>query len=280
MKDFFQSRFFIVLLIITCFLAGFMVNLAVDGGVMPHRTIIGIITTPFTTLGTNIKNSVSEFFGAYTKYEELLEENEKLKQENSQLKHQLEESYTYEVEIDRLTELVNLTKNTEPFELVEADVVSVSTDGWTSVFSINKGSLAGIREKDVVLASTGLVGKVREVGPNWATVVTILDPQIAVGARIVRTGEATMTEGTIDLKANGVCRLSYLNKNSTAIRGDMVETSGLGGLYPAGIVIGTIKDINIDDNGLTKYAIVEPAVDLNDLKTVYTVINRASEAEE
>lgn len=280
MNNFFRSRFFVVLIIITCFLAGFMLNVAVDGGVMPHRTIIGVITSPFTTLGTNIKNGVTNFFAAYTNYEKLLEENEALKKENSDLQKRLEDSYTLEVEIDRLEQLSNVLETTEELELVEARVVSVSTDGWNSVFSINKGSLAGIKEKDVVIASQGLVGKVREVGPNWATVVAFTDPQIAVGAIVTRTEDAAMTEGTIELKAKGLCRLSYLNKNSSAIRGDIVETSGLGGLYPAGIVIGTIKDISIDDNGLTKYAIIQPAVDFTDLKKVYISINYASEESE
>ena len=280
MNNFFRSRFFAVLIIITCFLSGFMLNVAVDGGVMPHRTIIGIITSPFTTLGTNIKNGVSNFFAAYTNYEKLLAENESLTKENSDLRKRLEDSYTLEVEIDRLEQLSNILETTEELELVEAQVVSVSTDGWNSVFSINKGSLAGIKEKDVVIASSGLVGKVREVGPNWATVVAFTDPQIAVGAIVTRTEDAAMTEGTIELKAKGLCKLSYLNKNSSAIRGDIVETSGLGGLYPAGIVIGTIEDINIDDNGLTKYAVIRPAVDFSDLKKVYVSINYASEESE
>ncbi len=280
MNNFFRSRFFIALIIITCFLAGFMLNVAIDGGRMPHRTLVGIITSPITTAVTNIKNSTATFFAAYTNYKELLAENEMLKEENSNLKKRLENSYTLEVEIDRLKQLTNVLKDTEELKLIEAQVVSVSTDGWISSFSINKGSLSGIKEKDVVIASSGLVGKVREVGPNWATVVTFTDPQIAVGAKITRTEDTAMTEGTVDLKAKGLCKLSYLNKNSSAIRGDIVETSGLGGLYPAGIIIGTIKDINVDDNGLTKYAVIQPAVDFATLKKVYVSINYAGEEAE
>lgn len=280
MNNFFRSRFFVVLIIITCFLAGFMLNLAIDGGKMPHRTLIGIITSPITTLGTNIKNSVSTFFAAYSNYEELLAENEKLKEEKADLIKRLEESYSLEVEVDRLEQLANILENTEKLDLVEASVVSVSTDGWISSFSINKGSLSGIKEKDVVIAAEGLVGKVREVGPNWATVVTFTDPQIALGAKITRTEDTAMTEGTIELKAKGLCKLSYLNKNSSAIRGDLVETSGLGGLYPAGIVIGYIKDIKIDDNGLTKYAVIQPAVDFSNLRKVYISINYANSSNE
>lgn len=280
MNNFFRSRFFVVLIIIACFLAGFMLNVVIDGGVMPHREIIGIITSPFSTLGTNIKTGISNFFSAYTKYDALLAENEALKKENSDLKKRLEDSYNLEIEISRLEQLSNITQTVGELELVEAQVVSVSTDGWVSSFSINKGSLSGIKEKDVVIASTGLVGKVRDVGLNWATVVTFTDPQIAVGAIITRTEDAAMTEGTVELKAKGLCKLSYLNKNSSAIRGDIIETSGLGGLYPKGIVIGTIKDINIDDNGLTKYAVIEPAVDFSDLKKVYVSINYETDENE
>ena len=230
MNNFFRSRFFVVLIIITCFLAGFMLNVAIDGGKMPHRTIIGIITSPVTTVITNIKNGISTFFAAYSNYEELLAENEELKKEIADLKKRLEDSYSLEVEIDRLEQLTNILEDTDKLELVAADVVSVSTDGWISSFSINKGSMSGIKEKDVVIAAEGLVGKVREVGPNWAPVVTFTDPQIAVGARITRTEDTAMTEGTVEFRAKGLCKLSYLKKNSSAIRGDFVETSGLGGL--------------------------------------------------
>ena len=277
MNNFFRSRFFMVLIIISCFLAGFMLNVVIDGGIMPHRTIIGIITTPFTTLGTTIKTSTANFFSAYTNYTKLLEENEELKKEVANLKKRLEDTYDLEVEISRLQQLSKITQTVNGPTLVEAQAVSVSTDGWVSSFSINKGSLAGIQEKDVVIAPEGLVGKVRDVGPNWATVVTFTDPQIAVGALITRTEDAAMIEGTLELKAKGLCRLSYLNKSSSAIRGDIIETSGLGGLYPAGIVIGTIQDINIDDNGLTKYAVIKPAVDFTKLKKVYVYINSPTE---
>lgn len=277
MNNFFRSRFFVVLIIISCFIAGFMLNVVIDGGIMPHRTIIGIITSPFATVGTAVKTSVSNFFSAYTNYTELLEENELLKKENANLKKRLEDTYNLEVEISRLSQLSNITQTVENLTLVEAQVVSISADGWVSSFSINKGSLAGIKEKDVVIAHEGLVGKVRDVGPNWATVVTFTDPQIAVGALITRTEDAAMTEGTIALKAKGLCRLSYLSKNSSAIRGDIIETSGLGGLYPAGIVIGTIQDIRIDDNGLTKYAVIKPAVDFTELRKVYISINNPEE---
>lgn len=273
MNNFLRSRFFVVLVVIACFLAGFMLNMALDGGFMPHRSIVGLIESPFQTFGTWVKNGVSDFFAAYTRYKDVVAENEELKTKNLLLEKELEESYSLNVEIDRLKKLSNITEAVGELTLVEADVVSVSTDGWNSTFTINKGSSSGIKEKDVVIASDGLVGKVREVGMYWATVVTILDPQTAVGAMVTRTGDVAMTEGTVKLRANGCFKLSYLNKNSSAIRGDMIETSGLGGLYPAGIIIGRIKDIEIDDNGLTQYAVIEPSVSFSELKKVFVSIN-------
>lgn len=259
-------------MITICFLLGFMLNIAIDGGVMPHQNIVGIIISPISSFGTSVKNRIFTFFSAYTEYNKITEENRILKEENAQLKKKLEDTYNLEVEISRLKQLSNITQTTESLELVEAQVVSISTDGWISSFSINKGSTSGIKEKDVVISAEGLVGKIKAVGSNWATVVTITDPQIAVGALITRTEDTAMTEGTIELKAKSLCKLSYLSKNSSAIRGDIVETSGLGGLYPPGIVIGTITDINVDDNGLTKYAIIKPAVDFTQLKKVYVSV--------
>ncbi len=280
MREFFRGKFFVVLIIVLAFLLGFAVNAVFDGGVTPPENIIGTVFSPFQGVVASVKNSVSEFFETFSKYDTLQAENETLKAENLELETRLAESYHLEKENEDLRNLLDLTESLPEYNKTEALVVSVSDDKISSSFTINRGTFSGISEKDVVVAADGLVGYVKEVGFNWATVVTILDPQVAVGAYLPDTELVAMTEGNMDLKGEGLCRLSYVENTSLINRGDLVVTSGLGGLYPEGIAIGTISEIMIGDNGLSQYGIITPSVDFSSLRRVFVLSLDSDSSEE
>lgn len=268
-----NSRFLITLLLIACFLAGFMLNLVIDGGRMPHKELVGILVTPFQTVSAWIGNGVTRVTDTFVNYRKLEEENAELRARVSELEQELSEVAYYQIENERLSQLLQIKKVYPDFTYASAHVVSFSYDGWTSSMTINQGSLAGIEKNNVVITPDGLVGIVREVGLYWATVATMLDPQISIGAMITSTRDFALTEGTLALKSQGLCRLSYIDTNVSISRGDRVETSGLGGVYPAGLEIGTIRSLETADNGLTQYAVLEPAVDYSELKQVFVILN-------
>lgn len=280
MRDFFRGKFFAAVIIVLAFLLGFVANAVFDGGTTPPENIIGTVFTPVKSAAAYIGNSVEKFFRTFADYDRLKSENETLKAENDDLTVRLEKSYHLETENERLRKLLELTDKLPEYNKTEATVVSVSDDKVSSVFTVNKGSLSGIKVKDVVVSSEGLVGYVRDVGFNWATVVTILDPQVAVGAFLPRTELVAMTEGHRELKSDGLCRLSYLENTSLINRGDTVVTSGLGGLYPEGITIGKISEITVRDNGLSQYGIITPAVDFSSLRYVCILSAKTGEGAE
>ena len=280
MRDFFRGKFFAAVIIVLAFLLGFVANAVFDGGTTPPENIIGTVFTPVKSAAAYIGNSIEKFFRTFADYDRLKSENETLKAENDDLTVRLEKSYHLETENERLRKLLELTDKLPEYNKTEATVVSVSDDKVSSVFTVNKGSLSGIKVKDVVVSSEGLVGYVRDVGFNWATVVTILDPQVAVGAFLPRTELVAMTEGHRELKSDGLCRLSYLENTSLINRGDTVVTSGLGGLYPEGITIGKISEITVRDNGLSQYGIITPAVDFSSHRYVCILSAKTEEGAE
>ncbi len=280
MRDFFRGKFFAAVIIVLAFLLGFVANAVFDGGTTPPENIIGTVFTPVKSAAAYIGNSIEKFFRTFADYDRLKSENETLKAENDDLTVRLEKSYHLETENERLRKLLELTDKLPEYNKTEATVVSVSDDKVSSVFTVNKGSLSGIKVKDVVVSSEGLVGYVRDIGFNWATVVTILDPQVAVGAFLPRTELVAMTEGHRELKSDGLCRLSYLENTSLINRGDTVVTSGLGGLYPEGITIGKISEITVRDNGLSQYGIITPAVDFSSLRYVCILSAKTEEGAE
>lgn len=116
-----------------------------------------------------------------------------------------------------------------------------------------------------------LVGVVTEAGANWCTVTTILDTDSHLGALVFRTGEVTVAMGDLALMGQGKLKLSYLEGESSLINGDMIVTSGLGGYYPSGLVIGSVEEIKTDDNGLTRYATIIPKTDITQLVEVFVI---------
>ena len=187
----------------------------------------------------------------------------------AKLETELADTYTNEVEIERLKKLVNVIETSHDLQYVAADIVSVSADGFGSTFSVNKGTLDGIKLNSVVVSCDGLVGKITDIGFNWATVTAITDPSMSVGATVKRSEATGVTESDVSLRAKGLLRLSYLTADASVIRGDIVFTSGLGGVFPAGILIGKITEVESEENGLAQNATIEPAASLDGLRRVY-----------
>ena len=278
MRRFFRGRFFVILVLLICFLLGFLLNLLVDGGKMPHQQVIGTVIAPVRSGFSWCAEKVSRFFKTFSEYDALTEENAELRRQVADLQKDLSEAYYDKVQNERYRQMLSVTEPEYSFQYVAADVVSVPGNGWNYTFGINAGSRSGIARGNVVVSESGLVGKVIEVGLNWATVSCFIDPQISVGAMVLSTGDVGVTEGTLELKNRGLCRVSYLKRSSTVNRGDVVCTSGLGGVYPKGILLGTVTELVYDDNGLNLSAILQPSVSFSDLKEVFVITDFVEDA--
>ena len=113
-----------------------------------------------------------------------------------------------------------------------------------------------------------LVGTVSAVGTNWATILTLVDTDTSIGAQVFRTGELGVAQGNFALMGENRLRLDYLPAGCELLGGDLVVTSGLGGFYPAGLVIGSVEEVQLDDSGAASYAVLVPAVDFDALQQV------------
>ena len=210
----------------------------------------------------SIKDSVA-FFAEMKHYkiqnEQLIEENKKLKDEIRQIENA-------KIENEELRKLLTLSEKYDVDKSLVAEVITKDAGMWVDVLIINKGSNDGITVDSVVLTYDGLVGKVSEVYENSSKVITILDNTDYIGTRIAKTGEYVTATGDINLKAKGQLRLDYITSDVPLVEGDVVETAGIGGIYPEGIFIGNVKEVEKDI--LTTYATVEPGVNFGSLKEV------------
>ncbi|MFC1594470.1 rod shape-determining protein MreC, partial [Candidatus Omnitrophota bacterium] len=193
-------------------------------------------------------------------------ENKLLKKEIGGLKDQLVEHQEALQENERLKKLLSFKKQS-PIRMVAATVIGRDPSNWTSSLVIDIGSKEGVKKDAAVLVEGGLVGKVVEVGSKTSKVLLINDTNMSVAAVVQRSREEGVVTGTL----GGNCQMKYLSLSADAVSGDTVMTSGLGGVFPKGITIGTVVEVFEDTSGLMLSCAVAPAVDINKLEEVLVV---------
>ena len=178
---------------------------------------------------------------------------------------------SYREENERLRELLGLQNSMTGFSTVAAPVIGYSKSNAYDKIEIGRGSASGINVGNTVITPDGVVGMVTETGANWAMVTTVLDADNAMGIRITRTGDIAVLEGDKELLAQGYCKMTFINPSVNIIAGDIIETSGSADIYPAGLNVGTVKDINSDSMGQISYATIEPSVDFQHVHEVLVI---------
>ena len=175
-------------------------------------------------------------------------------------------------ENERYRDLLGFTQRHTDFELEPANVVSYGASNWSSTLTLSKGSDSGIAVGDCVMNESGaLVGQVIETGSTWATVRTVIDVDMSVGGYISGSGATAMVLGDFTLMQQGCVRFGYLAEGMSIFTGDTVLTSGKGGVFPAGLVVGTITDVRTEAGGQQTYGVITPACDLGELLQVFVI---------
>lgn len=230
--------------------------------VVPVQTVFTKISD-WTTLQINQienKNYLKE------NNEELFLENEKLKAEVNRLKQLEDENLT-------LSDLLETEQRYPQFEMITSNIIASDSNYWYETFFIDKGKNDGIKLNMVVLANGGLVGRITEVGSNYSKVTTILDEVNSVSIKSLRTNDLGILSGDPSLIGDNLALIEYLDLNSNLVVGDEIVTSHLSDIYPSNIVIGTISNVYVNEDNVTKSAIVEPIVDFKKLDKVLIIEN-------
>lgn len=178
---------------------------------------------------------------------------------------------SYITENNRLKSLLDLQERETELQTVAAQIVSRDYDKQYKAVTINKGSSDGIAEGNAVITKDGILGVVQSVGVNWAKVTTIFDVDSAIGAKFTRTGDIGVVEGDAELSEEGKCKIQYISSDASIINGDIVVSSGVGGIYPGGLIIGKVSEVKTDVMGAVEYAVVEPAAKFDEVYEVLAV---------
>lgn len=272
MKNFFTKNGIILLTTVTVIAVVLCIFSAASSGTGFVHNAFGVIASPFRAAGGAITGWVNNIGDYFDSLEELQQDNQELRKQVAELERQLRQAKEDSEENARLRALLNLRQQRQDFVFESAAIVGQSSSNWSSALTLNKGTNSDIAVGDCVVNEEGfLVGVVTDAGLNWSTVTTLVDTGSQLGAIVFRTGEVTVAQGDLALMHQGLLKLSFLEGESSLMNGDLIVTSGLGGFYPSDLVIGAVKEIRTDDTGLTRYAILTPQVDLDQLRQVFVI---------
>ncbi len=242
-----------------------------------------ILSAPLSAIGgfviTPLQNGVSKA-GSWlnTRSKELvqirslLQENENLQEQIDQLTIENIKLQQDRYELTNLRELYNLDSQYDEYEKIGARIIAKDSSNWFHTFVINKGAEDGLLTDMNVMAGSGLVGRIVDVGPDWAKVMSIIDDNSNTSGMVLSTSDNLMVRGDLEQYAEGMIRFEMLIDNADrVVEGDKIVTSNVSDKYLPGILIGYIAKVNVDSNNLTKSGLITPAVDFEHLEEVLVI---------
>ena len=274
MKLFLQKHGLWVLFAAAVIAVGLAVMSVFSNTSSPLANAANVIASPFRAAYTGVADWFNDKQNYYRDTTALQEENAALKKQLAEMEAAIRQAEKDSAENERLKALLGLQSQRPDLtsDLQAAMITQHTVTNWTSTLTIDKGTLHGLEVNDCVISETGaLVGVLSEVGTNWATVLTLVDTDTALGAQVFRTGDLGLAQGNFSLMGDNRLRMEFLPTDCSLLGGDLVMTSGLGGYYPAGLVIGSVAEVQQDDSGATSYAILEPAVEFDALEEVFVI---------
>ncbi len=221
---------------------------------------------------TYLKNKIGGNSTFFADINNLQEENKGLKEKNSQLEQSLRELENIKTQNETLKEYLNLTEKYGEYKTIPGYIINKDISNYSKTIVINIGKKDGVEKNMTVIGDEGLVGHVISVTDSTAKVQTIIDTASSVSCMMSTTKESIVCKGTLDEAST--LKAMYIPTEANIIQGDSIETSGLGGIYPKGIHIGTVKRVTNTQNITDRYAVVETAVDFDKLNSVLVVTNQ------
>lgn len=266
-----KSRFFLITLALSLLLSIVPGVLCAMGQGSYIRSALVTVSTPFRWAFTKVGEGLSGFSMYFRTLEDLREENEALKAELEGYKNLVYDAELIGEENKFLNSFLGIKEEHVDFLFEDATVIGRESTNYRTVYTLSKGTLHGIEVNMPIITDDGLVGHITEVGATWSKAVLLTETASAVGGFIERSGVLGVVEGTYELRNEGVCRMVYIEPDSDIRVGDKVISSGIGGVYPRGLMIGKVTEIKMDEVSRTLTATVEPAANIDSVSKLMII---------
>ncbi len=244
----------------------------------PFKVLANLTVIPMQQGFNKVGSLLIDFSENFGTLEEARKLNKSLQAQIDELIMQNNNLQEEKYELERLRELYKLDQNYAEYEKVGARVISKDPGNWFSSFTIDKGSLNGIRVDMNVIAGSGLVGIVTEVGPTWATVRSIIDDSSNMGGMVLSTSDTCIVRGDLSLINDGKMRFEQMENNDNKVEvGEQIVTSHISDKFLQGILIGYVSEVQVDSNNMTRSGYLTPVVNFKKLQEVLVITKTKAE---
>lgn len=272
MIRFFKSTAFRIFAVIAAALiAGSVFALATRSGSSPLTSAVSFVFSPITRLSSYVAAEFEKLPVSFRSSSALAVRVKELEKQVDSLTEQLVDYEQAKNKNKFYQEFLGLKEEHSDYQFAEAAVIGRDAADSLGNFTLNKGSLSGISVNDPVVYGEYLVGVVESVSPNQCTVSTILNPKVNVSAYEVRTRDLGFVNSSVELAREGYCFMPGLSSSTAVTAGGIVCTSGVGGIFPRDLIIGTIVDVVDGTVDISASAIIQPSVDFAGITDVLII---------
>lgn len=277
MKKLFTGRVKVLIILAFALALVTAITSALSPGTTWGEKAVQTALAPLRSGVNSLTRQVERYYNYIFKYETLAAENTYLQYRITSMEDEVRTADALQRENKRLYELLNLSEANEDYQFCAVYIVAWDSSNWKSTFTINKGTNSGLETGMVAVTEYGqVVGLITDIGPNWASVTTILDTSLEVSASIASSGYTGVVQGSYTTGNAGKLRMSYLPTEAVLRNNDQVVTTG-STVYPKDLILGYVEDAGFDETGVAKYAILTPAADFNNLEQIFIITDYESE---
>ena len=238
-----------------------------------QTSAVGTLFSPLQRISSSLSNKLAEFSINFRSSASLAAQKDELAKEVESLREQLVDYEQEKHKLDLYEEFLGVKEENPSFQFVSAPVIGRDVADKFQMLTLSKGSLHGVSDNDPVIYGKYLVGVVASVLPTQCRVRTLLDPAVNVSAYEISTRESGFVTTTVELSQKGLCRLPGLAGTTAIMPGAIVCTSGIGGIYPRNLIIGTVQEIVDDKADISFYAAIKPGAEIGKLEDVFIVVS-------
>ena len=273
MKDFFDTWKFKILVIVAVFLVGIMAYAGANGRLTAApQELLSVVLTPLQKVTSALSGGAASVWEKYTSIDDVMDRNEQLEAENAELRQQMVDYDRIKAENDAYKALARIQDTNSEASYVSAFVIGRDPLDEFGGFTLDQGSTDGVAVNDAIISDRGyLLGVVVEVDATSCKVMTILHPSFNAAGVISRTRENGIITGSADYAADGQCVLTNMDRATEARKGDQVITTGLGGVFPANLLVGTVQEVVPEQSGKSSSAVILPGADPRTVKHVFII---------
>ena len=273
MKDFFDTWKFKILVIVAVFLVGIMAYAGANGRLTAApQELLSVVLTPLQKVTSALSGGAASVWEKYTSIDDVMDRNEQLEAENAELRQQMVDYDRIKAENDAYRALARIQDTNSEASYVSAFVIGRDPLDEFGGFTLDQGSTDGVAVNDAIISDRGyLLGVVVEVDATSCKVMTSLHPSFNAAGVISRTRENGIITGSADYAADGQCVLTNLDRATEARKGDQVITTGLGGVFPANLLVGTVQEVVPEQSGKSSSAVILPGADPRTVKHVFII---------